>query len=48
VTKVETKPGLGEIVAFDAALTILSTGELAVSGTGKCALLERDGDEPKS
>jgi acyl dehydratase len=48
VTKVETKPGLGKIVAFDAALTILSTGELAVSGTGKCALLEQDGDKPKS
>jgi acyl dehydratase len=42
VTKVEAKPGLGEIVSFDAALTILSTAELAVSGTGKCALLEAE------
>jgi acyl dehydratase len=40
VTDVIPKPGLGDIVVFDAALTILATGELAVSGTGKCALLE--------
>jgi len=40
VTDVALKPGLGDIVAFDAALTLASTGELAVSGTGKCVLLK--------
>jgi acyl dehydratase len=39
VTDVSPKPGLGDIVSFDAALTILRTGDLAVSGTGKCVLL---------
>jgi len=40
VTHVAPKPGLGDIVAFDAALTILGTGDLAVSGSGKCVLLK--------
>jgi acyl dehydratase len=40
VTEVLQKPGWGEIVGFDAAMTILSSGEVAVSGAGKCALME--------
>jgi acyl dehydratase len=39
VTEVTPKPGLGHIVAFEARLTLAGTGELAVSGTGKCVLL---------
>jgi acyl dehydratase len=39
VTEVTPKPGLGHIVAFDATLTVLSSGDVAVTGTGKCALL---------
>jgi acyl dehydratase len=39
VTAVTPKPSLGQIVAFDAALTILATGEAAVTGSGTCALL---------
>jgi acyl dehydratase len=39
VTAVTPKPGLGHIVSFDATLTILSSGDVAVTGTGKCALL---------
>jgi acyl dehydratase len=38
VTDITPKPGLGDIVAFEARLT-LGRGELAVSGTGKCVLL---------
>jgi acyl dehydratase len=38
VREITPKPGLGDIVAFEAALT-LSSGEVAVSGTGKCVLL---------
>jgi len=40
VTSVTPKSKLGHIVAFDAALTLLSNGEVAVSGTGRCALLD--------
>jgi acyl dehydratase len=40
VTEVLEKSGLGEIVSFDASMTILSSGEVAVSGSGKCALLD--------
>jgi len=39
VTDVTTKAGLGEIVTFDASLTVLSSGEVAVTGWGKCALV---------
>jgi acyl dehydratase len=39
VTSVLPKPGLGDIVAFTASLIVLSTGEEAVTGTGKCVLL---------
>jgi len=39
VTKITPKPGLGDIVAFEARLTFAESGELAVSGTGKCVLL---------
>jgi len=39
VTAVIPKPKLGHIVEFDAAMTILATGEAAVTGAGKCALL---------
>jgi acyl dehydratase len=39
VTEVTPKTGLGEIVSFDAAMTIVASGEVAVSGTGKCVLL---------
>jgi acyl dehydratase len=39
VTAVTPKEKLGHIVAFDAALTLLSTGEVAISGSGRCALL---------
>jgi hypothetical protein len=40
VTEVLPKPGFGEIVSFDASMKIVSTGEIAVSGGGKCALLD--------
>jgi acyl dehydratase len=40
VTSVTSKEKLGHVVAFDAALTLLSTGEVAVSGSGRCALLD--------
>jgi len=40
VTEILQKPGLGEIVSFDASMTIMSCGEVAVSGTGKCALVD--------
>jgi acyl dehydratase len=40
VTEVLPKPGLGEIVSFDASMTITSSGDVAVSGTGKCALMD--------
>ena len=39
VTDVTPKAGLGDIVSFDATLTVLSTGEVAVTGWGKCALV---------
>ncbi len=38
VTEIVPKPGLGDIVTFEARLT-LAGGELAVTGTGKCVLL---------
>jgi acyl dehydratase len=40
VTDVIPKAGLGEIVSFDAAMTIVASREVAVSGKGKCVLLD--------
>jgi acyl dehydratase len=42
VTEITPKPGLGDIVTFEASLTVHSTGDVAVSGTGKCVLLKED------
>jgi acyl dehydratase len=42
VTEIIPKPRLGDIVAFEARLTLAGSGELAVSGTGKCVLLPGD------
>ncbi len=39
VSDVTAKPGLGEIVSFEASMTMLSSGDVAVSGRGKCVLL---------
>jgi len=40
VTDITPKPGLGDIVSFDASLTVLSSGDVAVTGWGKCALVK--------
>jgi acyl dehydratase len=40
VTSVTPKARLGAIVAFEATMTVISTGEVAVAGNGKCALLK--------
>jgi acyl dehydratase len=40
VTEVLPKAGLGEIVSFDAAMSIVASREVAVSGVGKCVLLD--------
>jgi acyl dehydratase len=39
VTDITPKQGLGDIVTFEARLTLADSGALAVSGTGKCVLL---------
>jgi acyl dehydratase len=48
VTAVTPKPGLGDIVSFEAALRILGSGDLAVTGTGKCVLLKDERTNEKS
>jgi acyl dehydratase len=40
VTAITPKERLGDIVSFDASMTIMSSGEVAVSGSGRCALLK--------
>jgi hypothetical protein len=40
VSDVSTKPGLGEIVSSEASMTIESTQDIAVSGWGRCVLLD--------
>jgi acyl dehydratase len=42
VTDVTAKPGLGDIVSFDASLTVLSSGDVAVTGWGKCAVVKEN------
>ncbi len=39
VTHVTAKPGLGDIIDMTGTLTVHSTGEVAVTGTGKAVLL---------